>query len=54
MKRDQIELRIRALERMHAVERDVSTLATINKLLERLIMMDAEDEEVSDGNEPNA
>lgn len=44
MTSQQIEARIAALQRMLATETDPSTLATINRCLERLIMMDPDDE----------
>lgn len=44
MTRQEIEAKIRALEKMIAAERNVSTLATLNRCLERLIMMDADEE----------
>lgn len=44
MKRSEIEARIATLQAMLAKERDCSTLATINRCLERLIMMDADDD----------
>lgn len=44
MTRDQIEAKILALQHMAARETDPSTLATINRCIERLVMMEAEDE----------
>lgn len=44
MTREEIETKIRGVERMIAVERDMSTLATLNRCLEHLIMLDADDE----------
>ena len=44
MARSKIESRIRLVESMLAKETDPSTLATLNRCLERLIMMDADDE----------
>lgn len=44
MKRADIEARIVTLQNMHAAETNASTLATLNRCIERLIMMDAEDD----------
>lgn len=44
MTRKEIEAKIRVVEKMIASERNTSTLATLNRCLERLIMMDADDE----------
>lgn len=44
MKRAEIEMRIRLTERRLATETHPSTLATLNRCLERLIMMEAEDD----------
>jgi len=44
MTRDQIELRIRLMETKLAETTRPDDLATINRILERLIMMEAEDE----------
>lgn len=44
MTRAEIEHRIRVLERLLATETNLSTLATLNRCLERLIMLEAEDD----------
>jgi hypothetical protein len=44
MTRAQIELRIRIVECELSKAKDVSTIATLNRCLEKLIMMEASDE----------
>lgn len=44
MKRAEIEAKIAMVQEQLARERHPSTLATLNKCLERLIMMDADDD----------
>lgn len=44
MTRETIEARIRFVEGQMAVETDPSTLATLNRCMERLIFMEADDE----------
>lgn len=55
MKRAEIEARLITLQEMWAKETDSSTLATLNRCIENLIMMDAEDDDeptmVSDPNQ---
>jgi hypothetical protein len=44
MTRKEIEARIAFVEKQLAITRDVSTLAILNRCLEKLIMMDASDD----------
>jgi len=44
MKRAEIETRIKVVERMLTRETECSTLATLNRCYERLVMMEAEDD----------
>jgi len=44
MTREEIEMRIRLVESQLCKETNPSTLATLNRCLEKLIMMEADDE----------
>lgn len=48
MDRHDIETKIHQVQRMLAAERDTSTLATLNSCLEKLTLMDADDDDPPD------